>query len=144
MSKLNIVTYNVNSIKSQDRINSFLVEIKRLKANIIYVIDTRLNPSQNRYLKNNITGYKVFSNTVGDLASRGVTILIKSSLNLEVLDKDMDNDGNFLMLKVRYDNIDYILAAVYGPSEPALEFYDEIYDKCFGLGCDNVLMGGEF
>ena len=104
MSKLNIISYNVNSIKGHDRIHSFLVEIERLKADILFLVDTRLNATQNRYLMNNINDYKVFSNVVGDLAARGVSILIKRSLNLEVLDRDMDTNGNFIMLKVKFDN----------------------------------------
>ena len=144
MSKLNIVTFNVNSIKSRDRINSFVVEIERLKADIVYIVDTRLNDTQNRYLRNSLNNYYVYSNTVGDLAARGVSILIKRSLNIDILDTEKDNDGNFLLLKIKYDNIIYILACIYGPSTPALEFYDDVYDKCFSLGTDLVLMGGDF
>ena len=144
MSKLSICTYNVNSIKSRDRINSFAVEIERLKSDIIYLVDTRLDNDQNRYLKNVLSNYYVHSNVVGDLAARGVSILLRKTLKIEVLDKDRDNDGNFLLLKVRYDNIIYILAVVYGPSYPSLEFYDDVYDKCFSLGSDLVLMGGDF
>ena len=95
MSKLNIATFNVNSIKSRDRINSFVVEIERLKADIVYIVDTRLNDTQNRYLRNSLNNYYVYSNTVGDLAARGVSILIKRSLNIDILDTEKDNDGNF-------------------------------------------------
>ena len=121
-----------------------MIEIERLKTDICFIVDTRLNESQNRYLRNLLNDYYVYSNVVGDLAPRGVSICIKRKLKLEVLDTDRDNDGNFLLLKVRYDGIIYVLACVYGPSTSALEFYDDIYDKCFALGSDLVLMGGDF
>ena len=143
MSKLCVVSYNVNSIRSNERIHAFLVELKRLKADILYLIDTRLTEGQNQYLKNHITGFKVFSNTVDD-RGRGVSILIKDTLKIDVLDKFQDQLGNFLLLKVRYDHVDYILAAVYGSSSPSLEFYDDIYERCFSFGCENILLGGDW
>ena len=70
MSKLSIVSYNVNSIRSDDRINSFLVEIERLRSDVVFLADTRLNEAQNRKLRNSINNYYVYSNVVGELSAR--------------------------------------------------------------------------
>ena len=142
MSKLEIIALNVNGIRGSDKLNMCLAEIYNLNADIYLLSDTRLNNSKNIDFKNHIRGYKIYSNLVHE-ASRGVSILIRNSLNIEVLDSVEDIIGNYILLKIRFDNVDYVIRAVYGPNETNLHFYDELYRTAFNLGTSNVLLGGD-
>ena len=142
MSKLEIITLNVNGIRGSDKMNLCIAEIYNLNADLYLLTDTRLNNAKNIDFKNHIRGYKIFSNLVHD-SSRGVSILIRNTLNIDILDITEDIIGNYILVKIRFDNVDYVIGSVYGPNETNLHFYDDLYRTAFNLGTANVLLGGD-
>ena len=60
------------------------------------------------------------------------------------MDIDKDAIGNILLVKIRFNMFEFVIGAIYGPNYDNPMFYDELYDKTFGLGCDNVLLLGDF
>ena len=143
MSALNIISYNVNSIRSNDKANPFSLEVQRLNPDIMTIIDTRLNSEAETYLINLLPDYKVISNYTGH-QSRGVSIILKKSLNLEILDAEKDNSGNILLIKLRFNMYDFVIGSIYGPNYDNPMFYEELFDKAFGLGCDSIFLLGDF
>ena len=143
MSTLNIISYNVNSIRSNDKANPFSLEVQRLNPDIMTIIDTRLNKEAETYLINLLPDYRVISNFTGH-QSRGVSIIFKKSFNFEILDVDKDNSGNILLAKLRFNMFDFVIGAIYGPNYDNPMFYEELFDKAFGLGCDSIFLLGDF
>jgi hypothetical protein len=55
--------------------------------------------------------------------SRGVAILYKNNLNLQILQEERDEDDNILLAKVVIHEQTVILGAIYGLNNPDPGFY---------------------
>jgi exonuclease III len=75
---------------------------------------------------------------------RGVAILIKNSIQYEILEQKNSDCENILLLKVKIKNSEIILICIYGPNGSDMEFFNTINE--YLLGCNNVpvLMGGDW
>ena len=143
MSKLKICSQNIRGLRGQTKCNKLLVEIERRKPDIMVIIDTHFNQAHHNYFKNLLRNYDLYSNLVEN-SSRGVSIIIKSSLDISVIDKYTDNDGNILILKLNMDNIDLVLCASYGPSNGDFpQYFDNLFDLAFRFGSENIIIVGD-
>ena len=90
--------------------------VTRAKADIIFLSDTRLNSDNQIVGVNNLTkkfkflGYDFFHNSKGP--NRGTGILISSKLQSEIINTESDEDGNFIVLKVKIHNLILLIGSV--------------------------------
>ena len=115
MSKLKICSQNIRGLRGSEKCQKVIYEIERRKPDIFVIIDTHFNERHHNYFKNYIKNYDVHSNLVEN-SSRGISILIRKSLDITVTDRYLDDNGNILLLKLNYDNIDLVLVGSYGQS----------------------------
>ena len=82
--------------------NKFVTEFNLIKPSIAYLIDAYLDDKSSDYLKNLLPDYDHYNNKVV-AASRGVSILVSKSLNLEILDTKTGVDENFICIQCKID-----------------------------------------
>lgn len=60
--------------------------------------------------------------------SRGVAILIKKGIEVEIKEVENDDHGNLLLVRLIVNKIEMILATVYGPNKDSPNFYEALRD----------------
>ena len=143
MSKLKICAQNLRGLRGQNKCAKLIVELDRTRPDLMVLCDTHFSNSHHIYFKNLAKNYHVFSSLVNN-ASRGVSIIVRKSLDIEVLDKFTDTDGNIIMLKLRYDNMTFLLVGSYGPSHqdnPA--YFENLFDRILQMNTQNYILVGD-
>lgn len=84
----------------------------------------------------------------GTKQSRGVAILFPKSINVNVLNKEVDDVGRMLLLSLSIEEQPYTICNIYAPTKDCnisqLAFYDYISDVLsLHLG-ENLILGGDF
>ena len=59
----------------------------------------------------------------GNSNARGAMIMIKSNAGIDVLEKQTDNEGRFVILKCQIQNKIYLLINIYAPNEDSPRFF---------------------
>ena len=129
ISAININSFNVSTLGGDS--NKTFVKIEGItskKCDIILIVDTRMGQKVKELEKMmQITRngkYKLYSNSTRE--SRGVAIVVKSTLFHEVYELIKDPNENYLILKVKVQGKKIALGVIYGPNRNAVKFYREI------------------
>jgi len=128
-----------------------IIAICSLKTDIIFLSDMRLNTSKQISALHDLektflfNGYKLVHNS--SLSNRGVGILFKKDFNdtnLSVIRTIKDTDCNSLILHVRINNHELVLASIYGPNhDNELEFFNVLQTNLQNFQCP-VIVGGDW
>ena len=114
MNSCNLSTTNLDD-KFLTKINSVL----ELKSDVICLQDIRLSNKRGileNFLNHNQHGsYILYENSSKD--SRGVCILIKRSLDVQVNKQYCDIHENVLLLKLSRHNYSFVIGSIYGPTD---------------------------
>ena len=76
---------------------------------------------------------------------RGLTILFRFTVQHEVLDMKMCPDENYLLLKVKIRNCEFIIGSIYSDfyhKHP--NFLNTLRLDIMSLNCENILIAGDF
>ncbi len=96
--------------------------------------------------KNEWGGQIVFSH--GTSNSHGVAILFPPTLDYNILEKQSDNDGCFLLLKCKFGEAIYIIVNCYAPRQQykndQINFINFIKKEINNFENENIIMGGHF
>jgi exonuclease III len=87
-------------------------------------------------------GYNFIHNSKS--ASRGVAILIKKTLDWEIHGRKAHIGDNYLLLDITIMKKRFTLAAVYGPNNDDLTFYDTLERDISSLNNDIIIAGGDW
>jgi exonuclease III len=136
------------STKNKKTLNKILA-LTRTGNDIILLSDIRLNNlvqvgAVNDLVKKlEFNGYGIIQNS--PFSSRGVAILVKNSLNIEILETKSDRIGNILGIKTRSLGAGNLgLLSIYGPNTNNREFYADLNRIMTELECDNYILGGDW
>ena len=153
---LTFKSQNVRSLNVSTR-NTLTTEkiyaITQSKEDIIFICDTRLNEEQQKPAINDIKkklfilGYDIIVNSKTSL--RGVCILYKKSLNLEVLDILRDEDNNLILCKFWQNNNIFIVGSIYGTNDNNPLFFANLKNMIELLSGPNIqsipiILGGDW
>ena len=128
--------------------------ITSTQTDIIFLSDLRLVTSTgvqndervfNAFRDSNHQSY--FAHLNSKKNSRGVGILISNRINNTVLDKVLDDEENFLLLKCKVESNTFIIGAVYGPNGTDRVFFQKLSDAINQLKGDNsypIILGGDW
>jgi exonuclease III len=125
--------------------------IVKLKTDIIFLSDIRLcNKSGvadltnlcNTLQINPYCSYKLIHNSRKN--SRGVAILYKNSLNINIVQEERDEDDNFLLAKVVINEHTVILGLIYGPNNSDDRFFVRLNNSLASLGNFPIVLGGDW
>ena len=147
---LKFVSINTNSLNLSSRqslvisLNLFNQQVEgilNLNVAIICLQDVRLGSDGQQVLQksldfNKYNRYKLYVNSIYN--KRGVTILFKFTVQHEVLDMKVCPDENYLLLKVKIRNWEFIIGSIYN------DVYYKQPNFLNKLNCENILIAGDF
>ena len=147
MSSLNIFSYNVNGLNDDDKRDAIIRHLYTLRADIQILIDTRLKDKDENRIKNqaDIFNYScVFQNRKDQNSSRGILVLISKNKDIDFETLYKSDDGNFILLKIKYDNRKILIAATYGPNKDNPNFYLRNLRKIENCNLEETILCGDF
>jgi exonuclease III len=107
--------------------------ITKIKTDIIFLSDVRvsnkslvssLDELKSSFLSNPYEKYKLFINSSKN--KRGVGILIKNSIPVDISEQYGSEDENLLLLRLRIKGTEMILISIYGPNSNNPEFFNNL------------------
>ena len=143
ISSLNIKSLNVNSIGKNPKRFQVFSFLKRKDADIFILTDTRLNPVVENAVKAEWGGPAYFSSF--NSQSRGVAILLKKNLPINVVNISKDVNGNLLCILLNFDEKNILISGVYGPNQDCPDFYRKsVFAKIEEWNPDFCVFGGDW
>ncbi|MCP4052914.1 MAG: endonuclease/exonuclease/phosphatase family protein, partial [Mesoflavibacter sp.] len=142
---MNISTYNVGRAS----LNKFKLKIDAMlktKPDILFIQDIRLNNKENIFSKEvrfNIAGsYLSYCNS--SKGERSVAILIKQTLNHEIIKSFCSVDENILILDLKINEFRLSLVSCYGPTVSKNRFfYKQLREKISSIGNTDFIIAGD-
>ena len=142
ISKLGIISANVNGFGQKQKRFNFFHHIKSANPDFILLSDTRLDTLSENELRNEIDYHCVFNSFSSD--RRGVAILFKKTLPIKHSIINSDNNGNLLSLEIEYDHKKFLLTAIYGPNTDRPDFFENLFELNNQVNCPMQIIGGDF
>lgn len=143
---LNIISFNVNGLASSDgrvpKKRKLFTWLKAHQCDIAFLQETHCTDSMQQILAHEWGGDSFFSNGTSD--SRGVCILIRRGLDLEVKEMRKDDQGRLIFLKVVFQNKSILLGNVYCPNRDEVESILCVNDWLCAMISDNTILAGDF
>jgi exonuclease III len=125
--------------------------IAKLKTDVIFLSDIRMSNKnlvssfdeiKQKFLCNPYENYKFYANSSRN--NRGVGILIKASLNLDILEEYKSEDENLLLLRVNLKGTELILISIYGPNSNNRNFFNTLSTKIAQYSETLIITGGDW
>ncbi len=149
---LSISLQNCNSLNIStdcDKQLAKIVAITSARSSIILLSDLRLCANVNQiekirkiFLTNSNKSYQFFYNS--EKNSRGVGILIDSSLSFSITDSFKDANQNILGLNLKIDGTEVFIASIYGPNDNDKCFFEDL-THVLSLNCNlPIIIGGDW
>jgi exonuclease III len=153
--KLTISCINCNSLNMSNsaKWNQSLkiYGITKLRSDIIFLSDVRLSNRNlvsakddvsRLFLHNPYEKYILYANSTKN--KRGVGILIKQSLGVDVVQQWLDDNENILALRCRHQGKDLLLVSIYGPNNIDIDFFNNLTDILLENRDVNCVLGGDW
>lgn len=145
--KFNMISINTRGLVDRKKRRSMFRYIKKKKADICFMQETHSSIEAENVWKNEWGGSIIFSH--GTKHARGVMVLFRPGLDIEVLQTSSDNIGRMLFLCVKIQNVQFNLINIYAPNyeENQIHFYRSLKNIMTQNSLnaqDNILLGGDF
>lgn len=155
LNNLSIDSLNCNSLnlgtfsKGNPSLDKFKLKITSMlkgKPDILLLQDVRIGKNLDIFIKEvrcHCSGnYTVFSNS--NKSDRGVAILLKQSLNYEVLKSFKSLDENCIILDLKINNFRLTLGSIYGPIQSKNKyFFKQLKTKILDIGNTYFIIMGD-
>ena len=106
-SNLHILTLNVQSVRDRNKQKRVFEWAKQQKANILFIQETHLTADIISSFDQQFNGTKLHS--IGTSNSRGVLILIHSSVDHKVLNTHCDTYGRLILVSIEIGTLTFSL-----------------------------------
>ncbi len=116
--------------------------LKAKKLSICCIVDFHCKSTMYKQYIKEWGSNGVFSAGTSD--SRGVAILFSDDLDYEILSKEIDNDGNYIILDLKVLSYRFSLAVVYGPNRDKPSFYHDLGENIKQFKNSSVVMVGDW
>ena len=147
MDKLDIVSVNVrglNTIEKRNKIYDWLCDIR---TDIVFLQETHfIEKNEHRYNARWFgNSYHCYSDSS---FSRGVSILFRKNLPVEILNVHKSLDGRKLLINIKLENDTITLVNIYAPNNEQyrLDFFNRMqsFINQYSLNIENVIVFGDF
>ena len=147
MSKLNIVPVNARGLNTKEKRIKFYSWLKDSKIDIAFLQETH-------YIKKNENLYNCFwfgksIHCFSDSShSRGVSVLLKDGLDIEILDVHISNDGRKLLFNAKCHSTEITFVNIYAPNNETyrIQFFKRIksFINYYSNNTPNIILSGDF
>lgn len=143
MTKLIIVSYNVNGLLSPIKRSKILTKLKRQKTDIAMLQETRL--SEVEHAKLTRMGFKYqFSSSYSAGHRRGVSILISSKITFELLFEKKDKGDRYMLVRGNLGGLLVTFLNVYAPPNSDWDFFKHLFELIISETQGILICGGDF
>ncbi len=119
-----------------------IVSILDLGTDIIFLSDTRLNGRHKSIMDAFRAKYRMYYHSSTN--RRGVAVLIRNDLDIQVLDELRDTQENALLLRVTIRDEQLIIGSVYGPNTYEFALFDFLQDRLRRWIGVPIILGGDW
>jgi len=143
-SNLSFAAINCNSLNTSTlkSANMKIASILKLNADVIFLSDVRLGSRAAAVQASTKSRYQMLYNSTN--TKRGVALLIKNGLGLDIDETMNDAEENILLIKCTINNNSFVLGSVYGPNEDNETFFINLarfLERCQG---SNIVLAGDW
>ena len=141
---LKIQSFNVNGISDNVKRKAIFRKLKRNSA-FCLLQETHSTVNDERLWQSEWGNKILFSH--GASNSRGVAILFPS-FDWELLDTSSDSAGRYLMIRVRVEDIEYVIINIYAPTrdnrKEQLNYISYVRNQLLQYNDGNIIIAGDF
>ena len=142
MIELTVASMNCRGLGETKKRRDVMNFMRNTDYDILYLQDTHLIDESTLYFDSLWKGkcyHSCYSNR-----SRGVSILIRNSVQHKLITKINSDSGNFIIVACKIGTVTYLLVNVYGPNDDEPSFYEELGNQVDSIQTDQILIGGDF
>ena len=141
-----IGSLNVRGINNVKR-NAIFKWLKEKRFDIVFLQECYCGEGDESAWLDEWEGTGLFSH--GSKHSRGTVVLFRRGFDVEVVDKQIDINGRFIIINVKVQGETFLLANVYAPNrnEDKQLFFSEVQrviEILKTLDCNRIIMGGDW
>lgn len=146
MDPFKIITLNVNGIRLPSKRRALFTSLRKTKADFILLQETHSTHNDEVVWRAEWGGEIIFSH--GRSNSKGVAILIKRSISLDITHLYLDTDGRYIIMQMPWGDEPITLINVYAPTsndhsgQSAL--LNNLYTVLNNMEVHNIIIGGDF
>lgn len=142
LSSINVVSYNVNGLRSMDKRRTIFNFLKAQNSHLILLQETQSTPEIEKVWSNE-WGSRIFF-AHGTNMSRGVALLVERNMPVQVEYSVVDPEGRYLILDVSFQELKFILVSVYAPNEDDPNFFVRLFAEIDKRENDSMILMGDF
>ena len=131
-----LISLNARGIRSFEKRKAVFGWLLKQKVDLCFLQETYSTKEVENVWKKQWKGEMFFSH--GSEHSRGVLILIKNSLEFELISVRSDKEGRFIFLEAFVQDQKFLFVNIYAPNKSSEQtlFFDQIKDELDNSGID--------
>lgn len=141
-TNVTFVSWNVRGMGHQIKRGKVFVHLKSLSADIIFLQETHIRPTEQRRLRSNWIS-QVYQSSFSSKA-RGVAILFRKSVPFRLSTVISDPSGRYILVSGHINSFPISCVNIYGPNFDDPNFFKNIFDLLPDPSTTNVIIGGDF
>ena len=138
-----ILSQNVRGLGQEFKRRKIFNWLQKSKAAIFFLQETHSSPKCEKTWRSEWGNKNIFFSH-GESNARGVCILFKASVAVEIHNQISDEFGRFLIVEATIDSKRLALCNVYGPNNDDPSFFVLVNEEITSLNEDNRIIGGDF
>ena len=145
-SNLRVVSINARGINKSSKRRSLIKWLEDHKSDITMLQETFLNKKYIDLVKKESDG-TIINNVADSTHSRGIAIMFKKDLDMNIKNSVSDKEGRRLLINVTINNQDYTLVTMYSPNicSKRIEFFKhtEKWINHYATTNSHLIVGGD-
>ena len=141
-NNVRFVSWNVKGLNKFSKMSRIMSHLQFLKADIAFLEETHLTPSDVPRLKRGWVGHLFHSNY--SCKARGAAILIRKGIAFELLNSIVDPHGRYIIVSCTIENNPVVLACVYAPNWDDSQFISRFFSALPNLTNSLLILGGDW
>ena len=138
-----LLSQNVRGLGQEFKRRKVFNWLHNSNASIIFLQETHSTSNDERVWKTEWGGPNVvFAH--GESNARGVCILFKNNVTVEIHKSIVDEFGRFIILDATVDSMKMVLCNVYGPNHDNPHFFITLFEQIDSLEESNLIIAGDF
>ena len=146
MTSLQVASLNVNGLRSHrtsvPKRRKIFTWIKKLSFDIIFLQETHSDKSCEQFWLNEWGGKGFFAH--GTESSRGVAVLFKPNLPVQVSQVHADPDGRYLLMNIDFSGSKMTIGNMYGPNSDDVSTFQNFISALSTYSNELIILGGDW
>ena len=142
MGTLKILSYNVRGLNSPLKRGNILREIKHLKADIVLIQETHISQESNLKISSPEYPLWYYGDSPTKLA-KGVAIGFAKEVRFVLVERKVDPEGRYLLLRGKINEVDYSIANIYCPNKNSMRFLKGVIEMFMDFRMGPVVVAGD-